>query len=269
MPFGLQEDEVARDCDLSHYKSLLNQVFKTYMVGQWSQAGRPETGNGVCMGMCLDWIRRILTGKARLGTKGSAFFNPGVDAKKKDKSRIKKVIETHGIYARVQKEVVGGRWQQLQKERALKAVLPRVRGLDSALAGVDTLEQAQKEIDDKIFNVDIDRGFAVQQKYEALLEEYFQITAQHPTGSEALELRLQHQQDILQQFSTAWTKELPKASSRFVPVSWSSKPRTHGYQNIRVRRVGPLIAANQDGLGAELTANDFLTYLALPGGLPA
>jgi len=37
-------------------------------ISDWSQLGRDLAGSGICMGMCLDWIRRILNKKGSFGT---------------------------------------------------------------------------------------------------------------------------------------------------------------------------------------------------------
>lgn len=60
-------------------------------------------GQGMCTGMCLDWVRRILNPKRRMksrfGEEGrSAFFNAEESAKKKQ-SRFAKIRKTHDIYS--------------------------------------------------------------------------------------------------------------------------------------------------------------------------
>ena len=244
MPLGLTDEDLQKGCDLPHFRDVLSSVLAPYRAGAWRQTGRGEDSPAVCMGMCLDWIRRILTGKAKFDQGGSAVLGPK-DGKGKDASRFKKVIQTHGIYNRVQKEVVAEvRLKRLQ-QAVLTRVLPSIQKLDVALAGVKTLEQAQKAIE-ALYSVDsdgaIDYAMKVQDEFEKILvvysEECQQLGQKKPTGRDTLELRIELQNAIHERFATEWTEKLPKSHMLF-----SSKPRTNNFQKTRIRRItSPLIS---------------------------
>jgi len=89
--------------------------FKKFQISNWNQSERDFKGSGVCMGMCLDWLRRIYSptrrAKSKFGAPGrSAMYNEDeeVSAWKvwkdpKTKTRFDKQIATQETHRKVSK----------------------------------------------------------------------------------------------------------------------------------------------------------------------
>lgn len=67
-------------------KERLNKALTKHQqawISNWNQGGRDDVGEGICMGMCLDWVRRILNRRGSFGTPQnptSVIYNEATDA---------------------------------------------------------------------------------------------------------------------------------------------------------------------------------------------
>ena len=85
-------------------RDLLKFDLKPYRISAWNQGGRPDVGTGVCMGMCMDWVRRILTGLSRsdLAAKKSALQPTGMFVTKRTELRWEEQKNTHKLIRKTQ-----------------------------------------------------------------------------------------------------------------------------------------------------------------------
>jgi Yersinia/Haemophilus virulence surface antigen len=98
-------------------KERLNAAIRKHqesLISFWNQGGRDLAGDGVCMGMCLDWIRRILNGRGSFGTAEaprSHVYNPDEESalpwkESKEKKRFDLQASTHTAMRQAQGNVL-------------------------------------------------------------------------------------------------------------------------------------------------------------------
>ena len=105
----------------------LKNTLSAHWISDWNQSGRNDVGTGVCMGMCLDWIRRILTGlsSGNLTQAKSAIAPSFGFVNKRTKVRWEEMKTAHRLYKTAQVDVMSRKFFDL-KIRSLRAQLIRV-----------------------------------------------------------------------------------------------------------------------------------------------
>jgi hypothetical protein len=87
-----------------HLEGRKGLAYKKHYIGDFTQ-DREDIPKS-CSGFCLEWIRRIKTGKFKTGE--SVFLLDGNNPAKRS-SRLRKAVDTHGIYQTVRQQT----WQQI------------------------------------------------------------------------------------------------------------------------------------------------------------
>ena len=117
----------------------IDTEFFKFQVSPWNQGDRDLKGEGVCMGMCLDWLRRIYSttrrAKSKFGEPGrSAMFNADEEVsdlafwkKSKVKTRFDKQVAANKIYISAKNNNVHNMFEDLLEPEVAKRLLLEVR----------------------------------------------------------------------------------------------------------------------------------------------
>ncbi len=186
-------------------EKLLNVTYKSNYISDFSQSGRSDTGSGVCMGMCLDWIRRIKNAKFKTGE--SIYSYKDSNGLKKEK-RIKKIIETHNIRSGISKPYIKNIFDNEENDLIVKITWSDYK--------VDISNTPKKDWDDKIFiETKMDH-----KAYENIIDKYLKIIQQPDYGLKVIK---KHSagiaKTVYQQFQQDWENQMLKHKSIQVPVS--------------------------------------------------
>lgn len=97
-----------------HLEERKDLDYKKHYIGDFNQ-DRDDIKSS-CSGFCLDWIRRIKTGKFKAG---ESVFLHNYNFGAKQRTRLRKVADTHGIYQTVRSQI----WNEITTfERDLRFV---------------------------------------------------------------------------------------------------------------------------------------------------
>ncbi len=225
--FGVEDfDDLPAPFNLQELITLLNGALDGNRVSDWMQTGRTDVGTGICMGMCLDWIRRILTGitRSRVESRQSALSSTStVFSSPKNSYRWDEQKKTHAVYGRAQATTVGAHRMQIETQTAIQ----QIRLADPLLAHVNTLQEAEQIARQGPPDMDMVRWQAMEDGVVNALQGMRARLGQPPDPREALRLRLQNQSQILE--------ELARLDPQIIPgYSIFKKTRTHSFAGLRI-----------------------------------
>jgi hypothetical protein len=180
--------------------NLINVTYKANYIGDLTQP------TSTCMGMCLDWIRRIKTGKF---TPGQSIFGHGDPSGSKRANRLKKIADTHQIRSNIAGQFFKTAVSREEKDLIVKFALEDFN--------VNLKGTPENKWDDKIFT---DTGMNTKlNAYETILTK---VDAEIKKSSYQMSVLRKHSASIenltYQQFQKDWEAQMLKQKSMQVPV---------------------------------------------------
>ncbi|MEA2343244.1 MAG: hypothetical protein QOF63_1413 [Thermoanaerobaculia bacterium] len=234
-PFGPEE-----------FTALLAGGMKNNRISEWNQAGRKDVGTGICMGMCLDWIRRVLTGlsRTRLQNRESAMRSTSIFKRIKNAYRFKEQKNTHIVYGRAQAQTVSTPMTALKVEAAIQ----RIRSIDPHFANVKTIDEAE-EVENQVPQGMVqstwnDRRNRFRRETTALEHDLVSSL----DARQALTLRLQCDAAILNALAASDAQTIPG-------VAFLKKKRAHSFGGLQV------VEPSSQQFQAPLTEATFLRFI--------
>lgn len=220
-------DDLPSSMNEADFVGLLDGEFDDNRISAWMQTGRADAGEGICMGMCLDWMRRILTGmtKNRVEKRQSAISSMSlIGSDTKNNNRWEQQKNTHRVFKEVQAKAVGN-WRS---EQVIDAAIRRLRTIDPLFANVNTLAEAEAVMDKGIpgphGRQEVARLRAMQDGYEREVEAIRANLGQPMDPRELLSVRLAKQSEILDALASVDSSIIPRYTLKF----WTCPPSFGG-----------------------------------------
>ncbi len=226
--------------------------YKKHYIGDFTQ-DREDIPKS-CSGFCLEWIRRIKTGRFK---SGESVFLLDSNAGLKRKSRLQMAIDTHGIYQTVR----GQTWQRILSMEKDAAFLDKVK----KKYDVDLSTSLKPEWKAKLIAATNDPA-----SYDAI---YSDVDWDFMDVRKGIELMKAHHAalatNVHMQFKKNWEEKVLKTKTREVPQQFKNPltgavhtlplKKTETYQEKPVNNFSGITVKETDFFNTDITNREFFT----------